>query len=218
MIPAMATLGSSDLEVFPLCLGCNPFGWTASEAEAFAVLDAYVAAGGNFLDTADSYAAWVEGNQGGESERMIGRWLAARGNRDRMVIATKVGRHPAHKGLREENVHRQLEKSLRNLQTDRVDLFYAHEDDTSIPLEEALGTLDGLVRAGKVRYLGASNFEASRLAEALETSARSGLAAYVALQPHYNPSSEGCTRTVSRRSVQRTGSRACPTTRSPTAS
>jgi aryl-alcohol dehydrogenase (NADP+) len=180
-------LGRTDLDVFPLCLGGNVFGWTADEAQSFAVLDAYAAAGGNFVDTADSYSAWVPGNSGGESEAIIGRWMKARGNRDRVVVATKVGRLPSRKGLRADTIRQAAEDSLRRLQTEAIDLYYAHgDDDQTIPVEETLGAFDELVRAGKVRYVAASNYEAPRLAEALAASEHAGLAAYVALQPHYN--------------------------------
>ena len=183
----MARLGSTDLDVFPLCLGGNVFGWTSDEAESFAVLDAYAAAGGNFIDTADSYSAWVPGHSGGESEAIIGRWMAARGNRDRMVIATKVGRLETRKGLHTDTIRAAAEDSLRRLQTDRIDLYYAHgDDDTSIPLDETLSAFDELVRAGKVRHIAASNYEPDRLAEALAVSKAEGLAPYAALQPHYN--------------------------------
>jgi aryl-alcohol dehydrogenase-like predicted oxidoreductase len=183
----LARLGSTELDIFPLCLGGNVFGWTADEAQSVAVLDAYAAAGGNFVDTADSYSSWAPGNSGGESEEIIGRWMTSRGNRDQMVVATKVGRLPARKGLRADTIREAAEDSLRRLGTDRIDLYYAHgDDDLGIPLDETLGAFDELVRAGKVRYIGASNYELPRLAEALETSEREGLAPYAALQPHYN--------------------------------
>jgi aryl-alcohol dehydrogenase-like predicted oxidoreductase len=169
----------ADLDVFGLCLGGNVFGWTLDEAGSFAVLDAYVAAGGNFIDTADLYG-------GGESETIIGRWMAARANRDGLVIATKVGMRRDAPGLTAGNIHRQAEASLQALQTDRIDLYYAHRDDPDVPLEETLGAFDSLVRDGRVRHIGASNYSAPRLEAALEVSAREGLAAYVALQPHYN--------------------------------
>ena len=183
----MALLGGTDLDVHPLCLGGNVFGWTADEETSFAVLDGYAAAGGNFVDTADAYSAWVPGHEGGESEAVIGRWLAARGNRDRMVIATKVGRLTGKADLHADTIRTAAEDSLRRLQTDRIDLYYAHGDDNpEIPLEETLGAFDELVRAGKVRYVAASNYGVERLAEALAVSKRDGLAPYVALQPHYN--------------------------------
>ncbi len=182
----MAKIGTSSLDVFPLCLGGNVFGWTADEKQSFAVLDAYAAAGGNFVDTADAYSAWVPGHHGGESETILGRWLAARGNRDRMVIATKVGMLGSLRGLAAPTIRAAAEGSLRRLGTDRIDLYYAHLDDAAAPLEETLGAFDGLVREGKVRYIAASNYTAPRLAEALAVSKRLGLARYVALQPHYN--------------------------------
>lgn len=183
----MRRLGATDLEVFPLCLGGNVFGWTADERASFAVLDAYAAAGGNFIDTADAYSAWVEGHRGGESETIIGRWLAKRGNRDRMIIATKVGRKPDRKGLSAATIHAAVEESLERLGTDYIDLYYAHgDDDPAFPLDETLEAFDELVRAGKVRYIAASNYGPARLAEALDLSERTGRAAYVALQPHYN--------------------------------
>ncbi len=179
-------LGSSDLEVFPLALGGNVFGWTADEKRSFAVLDAYVAAGGNFVDTADSYSAWVEGNTGGESETIIGKWLTARGNRSDVVIATKVGQHPEYPGLSAANIKAAADASLRRLGTDHIDLYYTHFDKAEVPVEEIIGALDGLVKAGKVRAIAASNISPARLRESLDFSDREGLARYVALQPHYN--------------------------------
>ena len=183
----MARLGRTDLDVHPLCLGGNVFGWTADEETSFAVLDAYASAGGNFVDTADAYSAWVPGHDGGESETVIGRWMAARGNRDRMVIATKVGRLTGKADLHADTIRAAARDSLRRLQTDYIDLYYAHGDDNpEIPLDETLGAFDELVRDGKARYIAASNYSVERLAEALEISKRDGLAPYVALQPHYN--------------------------------
>ena len=182
----MLRIGASDLDVFPLCLGGNVFGWSVDEPGSFAVLDAYTAAGGNFVDTADGYSAWAPGNAGGESETIIGRWLAARGNRDSIVLATKVGKYEARDGLSAPNIRAAADDSLRRLGTDRIDLYYAHRDDPEVPLEETLGAFDDLVRAGKVRYVAASNFDAPRLAEALAVSAREELVSYVALQPGYN--------------------------------
>ncbi|MDT0487827.1 aldo/keto reductase [Streptomyces doebereineriae] len=179
-------LGSSDLEVFPLSLGGNVFGWTADESQSFAVLDGYAAAGGNFLDTADSYSAWVDGNSGGESETVIGKWVAARGNRDDLVIATKVSQHPDFPGLTATNIKAAADASLQRLGTDHIDLYYTHFDKTEVPVEEIIGALDELVKAGKVRAIGASNISAARLAESLAFSDREGLARYVALQPQYN--------------------------------
>ncbi len=182
----MAKIGSSDLDVSRLCLGGNVFGWTADRDTSFAVLDAFTAAGGNFIDTSDSYMWRIPGNSGGESETIIGEWLTERGHRDELVIATKVGSLPSRRGLAAANITAAVEDSLRRLQTDRIDLYYAHVDDPEVAQEETLEAFDRLVRAGKVRALGASNFSAARLRSALEISARDGLAAYVALQPHYN--------------------------------
>ncbi len=182
----MPKINSTDLDVFPLALGGNVFGWTANEEESFAVLDAYAEAGGNFLDTADMYSAWAPGNSGGESEAIIGRWLAARKNRDQMIIATKVGMHPQLSGLRAETIRTAADRSLYRLQIDNIDLYYAHVDDAKTPLEETLGAFDELVKAGKVRYIAASNYSADRLRQALEISKTHNLARYVALQQHYN--------------------------------
>jgi aryl-alcohol dehydrogenase (NADP+) len=182
----MPRLGRTDLDVFPLCLGGNVFGWTADEQESFAVLDAYAAAGGNFIDTADSYSAWVPGHVGGESETIIGRWMAARGNRNQMVIATKVGRCPGRLGLGAKNIRAGAEASLKRLGVDRIDLYYAHADDPATPIDESLGAFDALIGEGKLRYVAASNYTAPRLAEALAVSSRAALTRYVALQPHYN--------------------------------
>ncbi|MDF3140355.1 MULTISPECIES: aldo/keto reductase [unclassified Streptomyces] len=183
---SLRKLGSSDLEVFPLSLGGNVFGWTADETRSFAVLDAYAAAGGNFIDTADSYSAWVEGNVGGESEAIIGKWVKARGNRDDVVIATKVSQHPDFQGLTAANIKAAADASLRRLGTDHIDLYYTHFDKPEVPVEEIIGALDELVKAGKVRHIAASNISAERLAASLALSDREGLARYVALQPHYN--------------------------------
>ncbi len=182
----MPRIARTDLDVFPLCLGGNVFGWTANEQQSFGVLDSYLAAGGNFIDTADVYSAWVPGHTGGESETIIGRWMAARGTRSRMVIATKVGMSTGLKGLSPLTIRTAVEASLRRLGVTSVDLYYAHADDPETPLEDSLRAFDALVKEGKVRYIGASNFTASRLAEALSISDRNGLARYVALQPHYN--------------------------------
>ncbi len=185
----MALLGTTDL--FPLCLGGNVFGWTADERQSFAVLDAYAEAGGNFVDTADAYSAWVPGNTGGESETILGRWMADRRNRDRIVVATKVGKLAGLTGLSAKTIRAAAEGSLRRLGTDRIDLYYAHADDPATPLEETLGAFDALVREGKVRHLAASNYTEPRLSEALDVSKRAGLARFVALQPHYNLAHRG---------------------------
>ncbi|GAA2070399.1 aldo/keto reductase [Streptomyces albiaxialis] len=174
------------LSVSSLCLGGNVFGWTADAPTSFAVLDAYTEAGGNFLDTADTYASWVEGLQGGESETVLGDWLAARGNRDRVVLATKAGGHPRFKGLAPDTLRAAVDASLARLRTDYIDLFYTHFDDESVPVEDIMGTLDELVRAGKIREIAASNISPERLRASLAASDREGLARYVALQPHYN--------------------------------
>ena len=182
----MGRIPNTSLDVFPLCLGGNVFGWTADEQQSFDVLDAYAAAGGNFVDTADAYSAWVPGHSGGESETIIGRWMAARGARNRMVIATKVGMKPGLKGLSPATIRTAAEASLRRLGIDRIDLYYAHADDPATPLAESLRAFDALVKEGKVRYIAASNYTAPRMAEALAVSSREGLVRYIALQPHYN--------------------------------
>jgi aryl-alcohol dehydrogenase-like predicted oxidoreductase len=177
---------NTNLDVFPLCLGGNVFGWTADERQSSDVLDAYAAAGGNFIDTADVYSAWVPGHSGGESETIIGRWMSARGTRNKMVIATKVGMKPGLKGLSPATIRTAAEGSLQRLATDRIDVYYAHADDPDTPLAESLRAFDALVKEGKVRHIAASNYRAPRLAEALAVSRREGLARYIALQPHYN--------------------------------
>ncbi|MBI1396004.1 MAG: aldo/keto reductase [Betaproteobacteria bacterium] len=184
----MRPLGNSGLNVTPLAFGGNVFGWTVDEARSFELLDAFVAAGGNFIDTADMYSRWKPGNVGGESETIIGRWLKARNNRDKLVVATKVGLEmgPDAKGLSPAYIRRAVEASLRRLQTDYIDLYQSHTDDPDTPIEDTLRTYDALVREGKVRAIGASNFSADRLEASLDTSARLGLPAYVSLQPHYS--------------------------------
>lgn len=178
----MAILGRTDLDVFPVCLGGNVFGWTADEAQSRSVLDAYVAAGGNFIDTANSYLI-----EHGRSETIIGRWLAERGNRDQIVLATKVGggRGP-YRNLRPETIEHETHASLERLQTDRIDLYYGHYDDQETPLEESLRAFDGLVKAGMVNHLGASNYTPERLTAALELQRDLGLAEFTVLEPHYN--------------------------------
>jgi aryl-alcohol dehydrogenase (NADP+) len=179
-------LGATGWDVFPLCLGGNVFGWTADEQASFAVLDSYTDAGGNFIDTADQYAAFAPGHSGGESETVIGRWFASRGSRARMLLATKVGRKPGLMGLAPATIRQAVAESLARLQTDYIDLLYAHADDPETPLEETLGTFGELVQAGRVRHIAASNYTAPRLAEALATSANEGLPKYVALQAQYS--------------------------------
>jgi aryl-alcohol dehydrogenase-like predicted oxidoreductase len=182
----MRNIPATDLVVHPLCLGGNVFGWTADETESFAILDAYAAAGGNFVDTADGYSQWVPGHRGGESEEIVGRWMAARGNREEVVVATKVGSKSDRKGLAAANVRAATEESLQRLQTDRIDLLYTHRDDEVTAPEETLAALDELVREGKVLHVAASNVSPARLEEAMAASAREGFVRYVALQPHYN--------------------------------
>lgn len=184
----LVPLGRSDLRVSRLCFGGNVFGWTIDEPTSFAVLDAFVAGGGNFVDTADVYSAWAPGHQGGESELILGRWMRARGNRASIVLATKVGHQMGHggKGLRADYIARAVEDSLRRLQTDYIDLYQAHIDDEETPLEETLTAFDALVKAGKVRTLGASNYTAARLRAALDASTAHGLTRYECLQPRYN--------------------------------
>ena len=175
-----------DLDVFRLCLGGNVFGWTAGKERSFEILDAYTAAGGNFIDTSDSYMASAPGNRGGESEAIIGEWTQSRGKRDDVVIATKVGRHPERQGLSPANIRAAADDSLRRLRTDRIDLYYTHADDPSVPVGEIMTTLDELVTAGKVRQIGVSNIELDRLEASLEFAEREGTTQYTAIQPHYN--------------------------------
>ncbi|MEU8545072.1 aldo/keto reductase [Streptomyces sp. NPDC048717] len=183
---SLRRLGTSDLHVFPLSLGGNVFGWTADEEGSFAVLDAYAAAGGNFVDTADVYSQWVEGHEGGESETVIGHWLASRGNRSDILVATKAGSHADYKGLRPETIKAAAEQSLRRLGTDYIDLYYTHFDDESVPVEDIVTALDALVKEGKVRAVAASNISAERLRASLDFAEAENLTGYVALQPHYN--------------------------------
>ena len=179
-------LGKTDLQVHPLCLGGNVFGWSANAEQSFDVLTAYETAGGNFIDTADMYSRWHTGNVGGESETIIGDWMRTRGNRSEMVIATKVAKLGTRPGLSAANIAAAAEDSLRRLGTDYIDIYYAHHDDESIPLEESLTAFHSLVTAGKVRYLAASNYSASRLEEALSISRELGISEYLLLQPNYN--------------------------------
>ncbi|MBZ4374066.1 aldo/keto reductase [Corallococcus sp. AS-1-6] len=199
---AKRKLGATGLEVFPLCLGGNVFGWTADEATSFAVLDAFVEGGGNFVDTADVYSRWVPGHVGGESETVLGRWIASRKAKDRLVVATKVGAETAlGKGLTREHIEKSVDASLRRLGVERIDLYYAHYDDPNTPFEETLRAFDALVKAGKVKALGLSNHTAERAREALDTQKKLGLARYQVLQPEYNlverPKFEGALQQVS---------------------
>jgi aryl-alcohol dehydrogenase-like predicted oxidoreductase len=181
-------LGRSALQVYPLCLGGNVFGWTADEATSFSILDAWVDAGFNFIDTADVYSRWADGHQGGESEKVIGSWLKKRGKRDDVIIATKVGSDMGNgkKGLAKAYVQRAVEDSLKRLQTDYIDLYQSHQDDPSLPVEEPLEVFGALIKAGKVRAIGASNFDGPRLDAALSAAKTGSLPRYESLQPHYN--------------------------------
>jgi len=181
-------LGGSGLNVAPLALGGNVFGWTADEATSFTVLDAFVGDGFNLIDTADVYSRWVKGHSGGESEAVIGRWLKKSGKRNRIVLATKCGMDmgDGKVGLAPKYIRQAVDDSLRRLQIDHIDLYQAHQDDPNTPLEDTLGTFADLIRAGKVRAIGASNYSAARLDEALKTSARLNLPRYESLQPLYN--------------------------------
>ena len=181
-------LGNSGLEVAPLAFGGNVFGWTADEPTSFALLDAFVGAGFNLIDTADMYSTWVEGNKGGESETIIGKWLKHSGKRSKVVIATKVGKEmgPNLKGLSKAYIMQAVEASLRRLQTDTIDLYQSHADDPETPLEETLEAYDQLIKQGKVRAIGASNYSAARLAQSLEVSEKTGYPRYESLQPLFN--------------------------------
>jgi aryl-alcohol dehydrogenase-like predicted oxidoreductase len=181
-------LGQSAIHTAPLCLGGNVFGWTLDETASYRILDEFLAAGFDFVDTADVYSTWVPGNVGGESETIIGKWFRQRGNRAKVILATKVGwlMPPDHKGLSRANIIRAVEDSLRRLQTDYIDLYQSHVDDTDTALEETLGAFGDLIRQGKVRAIGASNYGAARLAQALDLADRGGLPRYESLQPLYN--------------------------------
>ena len=182
----MRQLGRSNLSVAPLALGGNVFGWSADEKSSFAVLDAFVEAGGNLIDTADSYSAWVPGNRGGESETIIGKWLKQSGKRDRVVIASKVGKWVEQQGLSPLNLEQAVDGSLRRLQTDHIDLYQAHEDDSLVRLADTLGGFSRLIEQGKVRVIGASNYTAERFANALEVAKQYDLPRYETLQPRYS--------------------------------
>ncbi|HEY5805532.1 MAG TPA: aldo/keto reductase [Lysobacter sp.] len=185
-LPSARPLGRSPLRVAPFAFGGNVFGWSADEATSFALLDAFVEAGFNLIDTADSYSYWVAGNQGGESETILGRWLRRGGKRERVIIATKVGKWERHRGLSPGTIQAAVEGSLKRLQTDVIDLYQAHADDPDTPLAESLGAFGRLIEQGKVRAIGASNYSAARLAEALDTARRHGLPRFESLQPEYN--------------------------------
>ena len=181
-------LGNTGFEISPLVLGGNVFGWTIDEPASFKILDAFVAAGFNLVDTADIYSKWVPGNQGGESETIIGNWLRKSGKRSEVLLATKVGMEmgPPKKGLSAAYISRAVEDSLKRLQTDYIDLYQAHKDDPDTPLEETLQAFGKLMKAGKVRAMGASNYRGQRLAQALEASRKGNYPAYQAMQPEYN--------------------------------
>jgi aryl-alcohol dehydrogenase-like predicted oxidoreductase len=180
------TIGTSNLQVAPLVLGGNVFGWTADERTSFSILDAFVDHGLNFVDTADAYSQWAEGHQGGESEMVIGKWFKESGKRDKIVLATKVSRLKTRLGLSAANIEAAVDDSLRRLQTDYIDVYFSHFDDETTPMEETLGAYQKLIKAGKVRVIGASNFSGARLEAALKVSKESGLPAYQVLQPEYN--------------------------------
>jgi aryl-alcohol dehydrogenase-like predicted oxidoreductase len=181
-------LGNSGIEVAPLALGGNVFGWTADEPTSYKILDAFVAAGFDLIDTADTYSRWVPGNKGGESETIIGKWLKQSGNRKKVIIATKVGSEmgPNKKGLRKPYILRAVEESLQRLQTDTIDLYQSHKDDPDTPLDETLEAYSQLIKQGKVRAIGASNYDAKRLSEAMQISTQKGYPGYQSLQPRYN--------------------------------
>jgi aryl-alcohol dehydrogenase-like predicted oxidoreductase len=184
----MSEIGKTGIKVSSLCLGGNVFGWTADEATSFAVLDAFSDAGMNFIDTADTYSRWKPGNKGGESEVILGNWMKQRGNRQRLVIATKGGKEmgPGKKGLSAKYITEAVEDSLRRLQTEYIDLYQSHEQDRETPIEETLRAYSKLIEQGKVRAIGASNYEPEQLEESLQVSRELGLARYESLQPHYN--------------------------------
>lgn len=182
------TLGTSGLEVYPLCFGGNVFGWTIDQAQSFPLLDAFVDAGFNFVDTADVYSVWKPGNAGGESEMIIGEWFKQSGKRDKVILATKVGMamSPEKKGLSEKHIMQSVEDSLKRLQTDYIDLYQSHTDDDTVPLQETLGAYQKLLEQGKIRAIGASNYTGARLAEAVKLAKENNLPVYQSLQPEYN--------------------------------
>ena len=179
-------LNKTDLLVHPLCLGGNVFGWSSDETQSINVLNAYTEHNGNFIDTADVYSEWKDGNTGHDSERILGKWMKQRGNRAEIVLATKVAKLSTRPGLSAANIFAAVDDSLRALQTDHIDIYYAHDDDKNVPLRETLGAFNELVKSGKVRYIAASNYTGERLAEAIDISKSEGFAQYIALQNHYN--------------------------------
>ena len=182
----MIKLANTDLTVYPLCLGGNVFGYSADKQNSEAVLSFYADNGGNFIDTADMYSQWAPGHIGGESETIIGDWMAKRGNRQKMIIATKVSKLDTRPGLKAANIKAACDESLKRLKSDYIDLYYAHQDDLDTPIEESLGAFDELIKAGKVRYIAASNFTPERLQESLDISKANGLSSYIASQDQYN--------------------------------
>ncbi len=182
----MTYLGLSNIDVYPLCLGTNPFGWTCEHESAFAVMDAYVSGGGNFIDTADMYSSWASGNQGGESETIIGEWLHSRQNRQNIVLATKVGLWEGAKGLSRASIELGLENSLRRLQTDYVDVYYAHREDLTVEITETVQAFADLQAAGKIRQVGLSNHSAQRIHEWMQAADSLGVSRPTVMQPHYN--------------------------------
>lgn len=189
-------ISDSELEVFPLALGGNVFGWTADEAASHGVLDSYQAAGGNFVDTADSYSFWSPGNRGGESETIIGDWFEKRGNRDQIVLASKVSQHPEFKGIAPETIIAGLDASLTRLRTDHIDLYYAHFDDPERPLHDTVATFSSLVDSGKIRYIGISNFAPERIEEWLSVAEHEGFHRPIAVQPQYSLVERGIETTL----------------------
>ena len=182
----MIKLANTDLTIYPLCLGGNVFGYSADKQNSEAVLSFYADKGGNFIDTADMYSQWAPGHIGGESETIIGDWMAKRGNRQKMIIATKVSKLDTRPGLKAANIKAACDESLKRLKSDYIDLYYAHQDDLDTPIEESLGAFDELIKAGKVRYIAASNFTPERLQESLDISKANGLSSYIASQDQYN--------------------------------
>ena len=186
MTTSRIPIPKTELSVYPLCLGGNVFGWSADEAQSHDVLDAYTSHGGNFIDTADVYSEWKDGNNGGDSEAIIGSWLKKRGNRSEVVIATKVAKLSTRPGLSAANIKAAVDESLKRLQSEYIDIYYAHEDDQNTPLVETLGAFDEIVKSGKVRYIAASNYNSARLKEAIEISKANNFVQYIAIQNHYN--------------------------------
>ena len=182
----MIKLANTDLTLYPLCLGGNVFGYSADKENSEAVLSFYADNGGNFIDTADMYSQWAPGHIGGESETIIGDWMAKRGNRQKMIIATKVAKLDTRPGLKAANIKAACDESLKRLKSDYIDLYYAHQDDLNTPIEESLGAFDELIKAGKVRYIAASNFTPERLQDSLDISKSNGLSSYIASQDQYN--------------------------------